>query len=148
MWTRLEEIGGLGMLEYIKTISKKERKKWKRFYEIDVAFARTLEGHYFPKTFCFGDYDDFFLSEFLDEHVLPRIGKGICPIDQNFASYSDPKYNVNAKQVRKYLGNDFDIKYIAVPVVDMHYEKSICNFNDVLRMYEWLKDDIEKLMNN
>jgi hypothetical protein len=105
-----------------------------------------MEGYFHPKTFSFQCRTEYPLSDFLDELLLPRIGKGICPIDQNFASYSYPKYNVNAKQVRKYLGNDLEIKYIAVPVVDMHYERSTCNLKDVLRMYEWLKIDIEKKM--
>jgi putative aminopeptidase FrvX len=145
LFTTKEEFGGIGIKQYIQSVRKAERKNWKRFYEIDVAFAKTVQGYYHPKSFTFRNRNEYALSLILDEALLPTLGKGICPIDQRFASYSRPKYNVNAKQVKYYV-KDLEVKYIAVPVVDMHYKRSTCNLKDVVRMYEWLKNDIEKIV--
>lgn len=147
LFTVREEVDGTGMLKFIEKTSKKERKKWKNFYEIDVCYAKDSKGYFKEKTFIFGDDKEYFLSEFLDVPKMPIIGKGICPIDQKFASYeyqkTGIKHNTNSRQMLKKLP-DIMFTYLAVPVIDMHYLESRCHIDDIMRLYEYLLEEFNK----
>lgn len=142
-----EELDGSGLLKFIEKTPKIERKKWTKFYEIEVSYAKDKNGHFNKKTFSFGE-DEYPLTDILDISKLPTIGKGICPINQEFANKEYQKtrikYNTNTRQLVSKIPN-IKFIYLAVPVVDMHYPRSKCDISDIFTLYEYIINDINTL---
>lgn len=144
LFSTKEELDGSGVKNFVQSRTRAERKKWLKWCEIDVCYAKDVNGFFKDTTFSYRDPSDVYkLSEILWLDKLPTIGRGFCPIvrgykTQDWGYKSIPKNNTNTRQLRKAMPDFKNIQYYAVPVLDMHYKISKAHMYDISLLLRYL----------